>query len=159
ATVASRLTRLANRLTEDGEDEVQTVAGRSIHEMAEALVLAVDEDKVLEATRKEIGQNRDPTEAEIADVKERLVQDALEPLQKATVREKLLSLQSQTEQVIDIATQDRLVSAGWVDDEAKSLTETFEEWIKEHHDEYVALRAYFERPYDQRPTLSDIKEL
>lgn len=159
ATVASRLTRLSNRLTEEGEEEVLEVAGRSLQEMAEALVLAVDEDRVIEATRTAIREHRDPTEAEIAEVKERLVQDALEPLQRATVREKLLSLQSQTEQVIDIATQDRLVSAGWVDDEARSLTETFEGWIKEHHDEYVALKAYFERPLDQRPTLSDIKDL
>ena len=35
----------------------------------------------------------------------------------------------------------------------------FEDWIKEHHDEYVALEAYFEQPYERRPTLDDIKDL
>ncbi len=159
ATVAARLTRLSGRLTEDAEDEVTEVAGSSLREIAEALITAVDEDKILAAARASIDEEREPSAEEIAEVKERLVQDALEPLQKAVVREKLLSLQSQTEQVIDIATQDRLVSAGFVDGDARSLTETFEKWIKEHHDEYVALKAYFERPYTERPTLKDIKDL
>ena len=41
---------------------------------------------------------------------------------------------------------------------AEELVETFEDWIKEHHDEYVALKAYFEQPYGQRPSLDDIKD-
>jgi type I restriction enzyme R subunit len=69
-------------------------------------------------------------------------------------------LQSQTEQVIDIATQDNLISAGFVDGaDAKATVETFEEWIRDHHDEYVALQAYYEQPFAQRPTLSDIRAL
>src|SRR6185437_17099357 len=43
--------------------------------------------------------------------------------------------------------------------EADALIQAFEDWIKEHHDEYVALRAYFEQPVERRPSLDDIKAL
>jgi type I restriction enzyme, R subunit len=160
ATVAARLTRLANRLSHEDEEEVRDVAGATPTEMARALVAAVDEDRIAEVAGEEIEDDREPTAEELAATKEALVAAALEPLQKAPVREKLLSLQSQTEQVIDIATQDNVLSAAFVDDgAARNLITSFEEWIKDHHDEYVALRAYFARPYDQRPTLAGIKEL
>ncbi len=160
ATVAARLVRLEGKLNADQEVQVEQVAGVAIKQMAEALVTAVDADKIKEMAAERIGEERDPSGEEIEAVKEELVEAALEPLQKAKVRETLLNLQSQTEQVIDIATQDTLVSAGFVgSDQAKSLVETFEAWIKDHHDEYVALKAYFETPYPERPTLKDFKDL
>ena len=160
ATVAARLTRLSNRLTEKDEAEITEVAGVSPQEIAQALVTAIDEDRLSKVAREEIGEEREPTEEERAAVKERLVAAAIEPLQKAPVRKKILALQTQTEQVIDIATQDTLIGAGFVDDgAARNMVETFQEFIEEHHDEYVALKAYYSRPYDQRPTLADIKKL
>ena len=160
ATVAARLIRLEGKLDPDQEAEIEQVAGVSIKELAQALVTAVDPDRVKEIAAEGCDEEREPTEQEIEAVKEQLVEAALEPLQKAKVRETLLNLQMQTEQVIDIATQDRLVSAGFVaSDEAKTLVETFESWIKDHHDEYVALKAYFETPFKERPTLKDFKDL
>jgi type I restriction enzyme R subunit len=160
ATVAARLVRLEGKLDAKQEAEVESAAGASIKELAEALVLAVDEDKIKALAKEGIDEDREPTKEEIAVVKEQLVEAALEPLQRAKVRETLLTLQTQTEQVIDIASQDKLVTAGFVaTDEAKSLVEVFESWIKEHHDEYVALKAYFETPFKDRPTLKDFKDL
>ncbi|MDQ3647200.1 MAG: DEAD/DEAH box helicase family protein [Actinomycetota bacterium] len=160
ATTAARLTRLSNRLTEEDEQEVAQTAGASLEDIARGLVEAVEEDRVAEAARQNIGEDREPTEEELASAKEALVDAALEPLQKKEVREKLLSLHAQTQQLLDIATQDAVVSAGFVnDDVARDLIQTFEGWIKDHHDEYVALKAYYSKPYEQRPTLADIKEL
>lgn len=165
ATLAARLVRLEGKLDTTQEEEIENVAGASIKEMAERMVMAVDPDRVRAAAAQEIelaggDDPREPTEDEIAATKERLVEEALEPLQKAVVRETLLAFQTQTEQVIDMATQDTLISAGFVaTDEAKTLVETFEGWIKDHHDEYIALKAYFETPYSERPSLKDFKEL
>jgi type I restriction enzyme, R subunit len=39
------------------------------------------------------------------------------------------------------------------------MTHSFEQWIKDNHDEYLALRAFFGTPYKDRPTLKDLKEL
>jgi len=56
-------------------------------------------------------EEREPTEDEIAELRERLIGEAVSPLLKADVRNKVLLLQTQTEQIIDIATQDKLLSA------------------------------------------------
>ena len=43
----------------------------------------------------------------------------------------MLDLQTQTEQIIDIATQDQLISAGFIDaGEAEGLVQAFEDWIR-----------------------------
>jgi len=53
-----------------------------------------------------------------------------------------------------------LVAAAFVDaGEAEALVKGFEGWISDHHDEYVALEAYYRQPYERRPTLSDIRDL
>jgi len=105
-------------------------------------------------------EEREPTEDEIAELRERLIGEAVSPLLKADVRNKVLLLQTQTEQIIDIATQDKLLSAGFVDSgEARSVVDGFETWIRDHHDEHIALKAYFDQPYERRPSLADIKEL
>lgn len=160
STVAARLTRLRDKLTEDEEEEVAQLAGVSLHDIAERLVHSTDAPSVSDAAKASLDEDRDPTDAEVAATKEQLVDQAVAPLLKAEVRNKVLLLQTQTEQIIDIASQDKLVSAGFIDSgEAKALVEGFESWIRDHHDEYVALKAYYEQPYERRPTLADIKDL
>ena len=39
------------------------------------------------------------------------------------------------------------------------MLDSWREFIDEHHDEYLALKAYYSQPYRRRPTLKDIKEL
>ena len=159
-TVAARLSRLKDKLTPEEEAEVQGLAGDDLAELAAKLLAATDEPSIAAAAKEEIEEDRDPTDEELAETKERLVQGAVEPLLKPEVRHKVLDLQSQTEQIIDIATQDQLISAGFANaEEAGSLIQSFEDWIKGHHDEYVALRAYFDQPYERRLSLDDIKEL
>jgi len=138
-TVAARLVRLQDRLTPEEEQEVAEMAGAELAEIAERLIKAADPDA--------------PAKAELVD-------SAIEPLLDNKLREKILSFQAQKEQVIDIASQDRLMTAGFKDtDDAAALIQAFEDWIKEHHDEYIALRAYFEQPVERRPSLDDIKAL
>jgi type I restriction enzyme R subunit len=161
STVAARLNRLESKLTPDDEDAIAALAGVSLGEIVGRLITATDPTSLVELARQELGEKeRDPTEVEVAALKERLIEEAVAPLLKADVRNKVLLLQTTTEQIIDIATQDKLLSAAFVDSgEAKALVDGFQEWIQHHHDEYVALKAYYGQAYDRRPTLSDIKEL
>ncbi len=79
---------------------------------------------------------------------------------KAEVRQRILSLREQASQLIDMTTEDKLLSAGWTDgDQAQDAVEEFQTFVKEHHDEYLALQAYYERPYRLRPSYDDLKEL
>jgi type I restriction enzyme R subunit len=161
STVAARLNRLQGKISGDEEHEVREVAGAGLDEIAERLIKATDQTSLKEVTAEELGEeDRAPTEEEIAEVKERLIEEAVRPLLKAEAREKILLLQTQTEQIIDIATQDTLRRAEFIDSgEAKALVDGFEQWIRDHHDEFIALRGYYEQPYERRPTLKDIKEL
>ncbi|HEU4393763.1 MAG TPA: type I restriction-modification enzyme R subunit C-terminal domain-containing protein [Solirubrobacterales bacterium] len=144
-TVAARLARLRDKLTPEEEQEVAEVAAIGLREIAQRLIEAADQDQADEQQ---------------AAAKQRLVEQAVEPLLDNQVREKILSLQSQAAQVIDIASQDELLASGFADaGAAEALVQAFEDWIKDHHDEYVALRAYFEQPVKRRPSLDDIKAL
>jgi type I restriction enzyme R subunit len=159
-TVGARLARLRDKLTPEEEEEVTELAGLDLSEMAGQMVAASDEPTIVARAKEDLDEDRDPTEEDIAQAKERMVEEAVTPLLNSEVRHKLLSLQSQTEQIIDIATQDQLLSAEFIDSgQAESLVQAFEDWIKEHHDEYVALSAYFDQPYQGRLSLDDIKEL
>lgn len=159
-TVAARLTRLRDKLTPEEEAEVAELAGADLSELAGKLIEATDQPSIVATAREELEEERDPTDQELAETKERLLNEAVTPLLSSELRQKVLTLQAQTEQIIDIATQDQLLSAGFIDSgEAESLVQAFEDWIKEHHDEYVALKAYFDRPYERRLSLDDIKEL
>lgn len=159
-TVAARLLRLRNKLTPDEEAGLAGLAGIGIDEIAQRLIEAAEPEAIEAAARAGLSEDRDPTEEEIAEAKERLRDMALTPLLDSNVRNEILDLQTQKEQVIDIISQDELLRAGFIDaGEADTLIKAFEDWIKEHHDEYVALRAYFEQPVERRPSLEDIKAL
>ena len=159
-TVAARLMRLRDKLTAEEQHELTETAGSEVREIAARLIDATDGEAIAEAARVALSEDRDPTDEQMAETKERLIERAVEPLLDNKVREKILGLQTQKDQIIDIASQDALLSARFVDaGEAGALIQAFEDWIKEHHDEYVALRAYFEQPADRRPSLDDIKAL
>jgi type I restriction enzyme R subunit len=66
----------------------------------------------------------------------------------------------QTQQVIDLATQDQVLFAGFTDaGQAEDAVQTFEQFLAEHRDEYVAISAYFEQPRRRRLSLLDIRQL
>jgi len=159
-TVAARLMRLRDKLTPEEQHELAETAGSEIREIAQGLIDATDDKAIADAARVELPEGHDPTNQQMAEAKQRLAQRAVEPLLDNKVREKILVLQTLKDQIIDITSQDALLSARFVDaGEAGALIQAFEDWIKEHHDEYVALRAYFEQPVDRRPSLDDIKAL
>jgi type I restriction enzyme R subunit len=161
-SVALRLVRLHNKLSDaEREEFARTAGGDAMTDIVADLRRAADEDFQLETAREQTGKS-DPTEAEVATARKTLVDGAVDQLRRREVREKLESLQLQvTEQYIHLSGQDRLLSAGFVDGpvEAKGVIERWREFVDQHHDEYVALRAYYAQPYRLRPSLKDIKEL
>jgi type I restriction enzyme R subunit len=103
---------------------------------------------------------REPTGAEVKTVGARLAKEALAPLQDAEARDAITSAQTRIEQIIDIAGKDQLLLAGPVNKaEAVDVVQTFKQFIEEHHDEFVALRAYYGAPVKSRLSLEDVKKL
>lgn len=160
ATIAARLTRLQQRLEPDDEEGFAAVAGQSLGSVAARLVAAIDEEQQAQRAKADLGEDREFTEEEMTAARAALVTEAVAPLMKAEVRQKILSLQTKSEQIIDLITQDELLEAGYVDaGQARQVVDDFQKFIEDHHDEFVALKAYYQQPYKSRPTLKDLKDL
>ena len=54
---------------------------------------------------------------------------------------------------------DSLIEAGFSDEQAKAIVQSFQEYIEENRDEITALQVLYERPYRQRLSYVDIKAL
>ncbi|HEX6204714.1 MAG TPA: type I restriction-modification enzyme R subunit C-terminal domain-containing protein [Solirubrobacterales bacterium] len=154
-TVSARLNRLNKVISEEQQEALERVTGgRSLREIAENLVEATEEKTWIEKA----GADAVSDGVEVA--RQEIITEALEGLTSPEAREAILGLQRQVSQVIDHQSQDQVVSAGVVDDaRARQTINGWQKFIDEHHDEYLALAAYYREPHSRRPSLRDIKEL
>jgi type I restriction enzyme, R subunit len=163
SSIASRLARLDNQLTkEDRELLTEVSGGRPLTDITRSIVEALDPDVQVETARKETGA-AEPTETQVKQVADRLLADAAKPLAaNPALRQKIIDVKKSYEQIIDTISADTLIFAG-VDDaakqKAKSLVESFEKFIAENRDEITALQVLYSKPYKQRLTFKQIKEL
>jgi type I restriction enzyme R subunit len=161
--VGARLARLEKRLSDDQRAQVEEKLGQSLHDTASALVEAASEEKVELAAKNALedeGEAREPNEQEIEAMRKQLIKVATAPLSSADARETILTLQRSIEQIIDLERQDSVIYAGPVDrNGAEEVVQTFKQFIEQHHDEFVALKVFYSRPYGSRITLSEIKKL
>lgn len=161
-SVATRLTRLHNKLSDDERQEFANVAaGSTVSDIIQDLRRATDPAFQMKTAQAETG-NEEPTDDELAATRERLVEHAIAQLRRGEVRQKLEELQrGVSELLIHLGGHDELIEAGFSDSplEAKSILENWREFIENHHDEYIALKAYYARPHRARPSLDDIKQL
>jgi len=158
STIAGRLTKLEKRLGEEQRQGVEAALGKPIKEVAHALVQAADPDHHEAIARDELG--RDPNEAETKKIGQRLAAEAIAPLENPDARAAILEAQRELEQIIDIAAKDTLLYAGPVDRAgAEGIVQTFKEFLEQHHDEYVAIKAFYGQPARRRVSLGEIKKL
>ena len=167
STLGSRLMRLDRQLSADDQvDLAQTAGGRSVADIARALITAVNPDKALEAAQAKLtdeGRDGEPTEAEVAAARDVLVKAALAPLAtNPALRAKLASVRTQAEQVIDEVSKDELVTAGFskdATDRAKKVTADFRWWLDTNRDEIAAIEVLYSVPHKRRLAWKDLKEL
>ena len=162
STVAARIARLDRRLTPDERAELEGLAGTSLRDLARGMVEAVDPDRQLEAAREASGADEPDVDA-IAAAAKALVEAAVAPLaQNPGLRERLVELRRRHEQLIDEFSKDEVIEAGYskeAADRARSTIESFEQFLVDNRDEITALQVLYSRPYSQRLTFAEIKEL
>ena len=161
SSIASRIARLDARITEDDRVAIQAVAGVNLTDLSHRLVEALDPDAHVAAAQAATG-HADPDAAEIAAARSRIIDNAVEPLLGAGVREKLAEIKRSYEQVIDTTSKDRVISGAFskdATDRARKTVESFRQFIEDNKDEITALQVLYSRPYAQRLTFADIKEL
>ena len=135
SSVAARLARLDRELTPAQREQIITASGgHSLKDLARGLVDALNPDTTADLPPGEADQ---------------LMQRAVKPLCDPALRQLLVSLKQQAEQIIDTVTQDQLIEADFSEaarERARGTVESFERFIAEHKDEITALQILYSRP-------------
>ena len=105
----------------------------------------------------------DPPAAVLAQVRTRLLTEAAAPIAtKPELRARLVEMRKRLDQTIDATSKDEVIFAGHSAEataRAKSLVQSFEQFIAENKDEITALQVLYSRPYAKRLRFADIKAL
>jgi type I restriction enzyme, R subunit len=162
STVAARIARLERHLTSDERGELERLAGMSLNDLARGMVEALDPDRQLDAARAGSGK-AEPDVDDLAAATRQLVDAAVAPLAaNPELRDRLVELRRQQEQMIDATSADELIEASYskgAADRARETVESFERFVQENKDEITALQILYSRPRRQRLTYSQLREL
>jgi len=163
SSLAARLARMERTVSErDHARIVESSAGSTLRELANALLDAIDPDKH-RALAQLLARSETPTDDQIKEAASRLVEQASAPFDDPEFRRLLIEIQRQSEQTIDKVSKDQVVEAGYsvtATEKARATVESFRLFIEENRDEITALQILYNQPYGQRQvTYQQIKEL
>jgi type I restriction enzyme, R subunit len=162
SSVAGRLARLDKRLAQEDRDLLtQAAGGQDLGDIARAIIDALDPDNQAAAVEDSGGSSDD--EAAVASVAKEMLKAALQPLAaNPNLREAIVEVRRSYEQTLDELSEDRVLHAGYSEagrERAAALIGSFKEYIEENKDEIRALQILYSRPYKERLSFSEIKEL
>jgi type I restriction enzyme R subunit len=163
ATLAARLAKLELQLTLAERGELDGVAGQPMRAIVQDLVAAVDPDEQSRAmadAEKAAGPAGEPVDGPA--IIQALIDKAIEPIAANTeLRQRIVELRASHDQVIDDLTIDVLLDAHAVVDAgaAKSVVESWSQYLLEHRDEIAALQVLYAGPKGRRPTFAELREL
>ena len=160
SSLGSRLARLDRHLTPKDRETIETAShGTPLQSLISGLVNAADPDAALDVARQVTGQD-DPPETAVTEARQRLLEDAARPFaENPDLRQRLVDIHRSYEQTIDTVSADSLIEAGFSDDHANTIVQSFRQFIEENRDEITALQVLYQRPYRQRLSYADIKAL
>lgn len=167
STLASRLDRMDRQLTPPQQDEVERASqGVPLRDVVAGLMDAIDPDKEDARARElhDLSPDDNPTAEQVEAAQQDLRDRAAQPIaHNPALREALLEVRRQQEQVIDEVSLDTVThSAPRPEhklDADRLLVQDFETFIQEHRDEIDALQVLYERPWGERLTREQIREL
>ncbi|MCC7493996.1 MAG: DEAD/DEAH box helicase family protein [Fimbriimonadaceae bacterium] len=164
SSLASRLLRLEQEMTPEQLAAVRATAnGNELAQLAAGLLDSIDPDRqaaAAEAAAARLG--RELTEREANEVRAELVREALTPFHNPDLRQTILAIRQQLEQIIDESNPDEVLEAGFSAaalDRARSLIGSFRQFCEEHKDRIEALRILYSRPYRAGLRYRHVREL
>jgi type I restriction enzyme R subunit len=162
-TLAGRLARLQRELTVEQLAELKDLAaGRSVNDLAHALLAACDPDEQVAAARKLPGVAGEPSAEQVREAARQLADAAALPFLKASLRRRILEIGKQNEQTIDRHTIDEVLYSGFdaaAVDKARSKVRDFRTWIAERKDELTALQVIYAGTRPLKVSLKDLRQL
>jgi len=167
ATLAGRLDRMDRRLKPDQKEAIENASGGvALRDIIAGLLDSIDPDREEAKARElyDLGPDDQPTPEQIEDAQEELREEGAGPIAyNADLCQTILAVRKQQEQTIDTTSLDEVLHSGpspqHVLDYDKALVDSFQTFIEEHRDEIDALQILYNRPYAERLTREQIKEL
>ncbi len=162
-SLAGRLARMDREIEEKDRKEIQKAAdGKSLKELINKLLDAVDPDKKIEKAQEIFG-TKTPTDEQVKKAGEELAKSACTPFDAPKLRNTIIEIKKRNEQIIDTVSKDTVNFAGF-DEQAKikarTIVDTFKKFIEENKDEITALQIIYSKPYGRRHlTYEEIREL
>ena len=161
-SIAGRLARMEHRITKEDEQAISRASGGlTLKDLSRSLVEAVNPDRQEERAMQQFGTNT-PSEQQIQQVANALIQEAAKPFHDPKFRELLIEIKKKNELTIDHVSQDQVIEAGFSADalaRARTIVQSFEQFITQHKDEITALQVLYSKSYKQRLKFEDIKDL
>lgn len=162
SSVASRLARLNRRITAEDRAAVEKVAGIELDDLVRQITDALDPDRQHTEAAAEAGTD-DPTPEQVKATAKRMITEAVQPIAgNVQLREKLIDIRRSYEQVMDTASQDKVISGEYskdAADRARAQTQSFRQFIEDNKDEITALQVLYSQPYGGGLAYTDIREL
>lgn len=147
SSLAGRLARMEHRMTPEDDARIRGLSGGlGVKELAHQIVQTLNPDQY------------PPEQAASRDARAR----AVEPFSNPALRDLIFAIKQKNDIVIDHVSADEVLQAGFSADaldRAKGLVQSFEQFIEEHKDEITALQVLYSKPYKQRLTFAEVKEL
>lgn len=162
-SLAGRLARLDREVEDKDREEIEAAAqGKSLKEIVNGLLDAVDLDKRFERA-KEITKCEEPAAEDVTKASEELIKAACKPFDSARLRNTIIDIKKRCEQIIDTVSRDAVTLAGFDErakEKARTILGTFKKFIEDNKDELTALQLIYSKPYGQRHlTYEQIKQL
>ena len=180
SSVAARLARLDRDLTDESKDRITTASGGyTLKDLSRRIVEALNPDRDsplffpsplagegqgegAAATNITNAEPASPTKPQFDPTYTAIATNAVKPLFDPNLRNLLLELKQQSEQIIDDVTQDQLIEANFSEaarERAKGIVTSFEQFINDHKDEITALQILYNRPTRAPLRFEDLKAL
>jgi type I restriction enzyme, R subunit len=164
STLAARLARLAREMTATQRQEFAKEGGKTIEALTADLLSSIDPDRTAEraAAKFALPSGTEPTEKQLDETEREAMSAALKPLHNPKLRETILLIKSNLEQVIDEVTPDILKVADFdakALERAKSLVTDFRQFVLDHKDEIEAIRLLYSKPYRAGLRYKHVREL
>jgi len=162
-SLAGRLSRMNMEIDDKEKGEIEAAAGKTLRQLVNGLLDAVDPDKQLEKA-KEVFKTDNPTREQLKTASEELAKVACSPFDDPAFRNTLIDVKKRSEQIIDVTSKDVLIFAGADEltktEKARAYVTNFKKFIEDNKDELTALQVIYGKPYaNRRLTYDAIKQL
>lgn len=152
-SLANRVIRLNSRMSPAERRQFESQVGTPIGTVAENLLNAFDEDRLIAKAQTDTG-SVDVTEEQIRQAQKEWILSAVAPFHSPNIRDYFEKIRRNHEQIVDNINIDTVLFAGFDtqrEEKTDRMVATFHEFIEENKDEILVLRILYNEAYKDRP--------